>query len=154
MHINHPGCSCVHSERVPSHTWVGGGGDVMAGDGELERRENWIRVLTAASSLSKRQFQSNIIKAQQCNNCQLITENNKIHITVSLSQMPTSGANCDHAADPSLFKRGWRPICSHLPLVCEAALHERVKLSLTAITAEQKRSLHTEYNETYSKHAV
>lgn len=32
-------------------------------------------------------------------------ENNKIHITVSLSQMPTSGANCDHAANPSLFNR-------------------------------------------------
>lgn len=61
--------------------------------------------LESGSTLSKRQFQSNIIKAQQCNNCQLITENNKILITVSLSQMPTSGANCDHAANPFLFNR-------------------------------------------------
>lgn len=39
------------------------------------------------SPLSKKQLRSNVIKAQQCNNCQLVTENNKIHISVSLSQM-------------------------------------------------------------------
>lgn len=36
-------------------------------------------------------------------------ENNKIHITVSLSQMPTSGANCDHTANPFLFNGEMTP---------------------------------------------
>lgn len=39
------------------------------------------------SPLSKKQLRSNVIKAQQCNNYQLVTENNKMHISVSLSQM-------------------------------------------------------------------
>lgn len=78
---------------------------VLAGNGELEKRGKLDASLEGGSPLLKRQFQSNIIKAQKCNNCQLITENNKFHIRVSLSQMPTSGANCDHAANPFLLNR-------------------------------------------------
>lgn len=65
----------------------------MAGDIREKRKLN----PEGGSPLSKKQLQSNIIKAQQCNNCQLITENNKIHISASLSQMPVPGANCDHS---------------------------------------------------------
>ena len=53
----------------------------------------------------KSQLQSNTIKAQQCNNCEVIAEKNKIHISVSVSQMPTQGANRYHAANPFRFYR-------------------------------------------------
>lgn len=56
----------------------------MAGGIREERKLN----PEGGSPLSKKQLRSNIIKAQQCNNCQLVTENNKIHISVLLSQMP------------------------------------------------------------------
>lgn len=65
---------------------------MLAGDGKLEKRGKFNTSVEGGSPLLRRQFQFNIIKAQKCNNCQLITENNKIHIRVSLSQMPTSGS--------------------------------------------------------------
>lgn len=65
----------------------------MAGGIREERKLN----PEGGSPLSKKQLPSDIIKAQQCNNCQLITGNNKTHISVSLSQKPVSGANCDRS---------------------------------------------------------
>lgn len=86
----------------------------MAGGIGEERKLN----PEGGSPLSKKQLPSNIIKAQQCNNCQLVTENNKIHISVSLSQMPTRGSNSD-PANPPVFNREitaelrCRPGCLH-----------------------------------------